>query len=316
MAGLIPSTGEQRSFGRRGFVTVRARGVEEQLLALCGLRRETKSWTALTILLWVDGWPIESNRLKTAVLAEMPGPYELVMDDGAFDRLDELARRKGARTFRRLHVGRIGYRQASEGAYLALLLALGQVDDLDESAEQTIRRVAGLGSKPEVGEATADTESARFAAFVGLFSVHHLRSAVEDATEVDLAAVRPRAHFLLRDLPDLIRAADLYGGRTFSRKNLRGIERVGGLASRARWVAVSFPLVLAYEGIAQRLDTIFEPLIEQVAQARELLRIGDIYQRKHPDQIEALRKVGLRGLEERGLLVPLTPADLADGPSA
>lgn len=73
--GLLPPTDAQVSAGRRGFATVRASGVEEQLLALCDFRSETRSWNLLAILLWVDSWPIAIERLRAAKsrLAS-PGP--------------------------------------------------------------------------------------------------------------------------------------------------------------------------------------------------------------------------------------------------
>ena len=75
MDGLLPPTGEQVSVGRRGFATVRASRVEEQLLALCDFRSETNPWNLLAILLWVDSWPIAIERLRAAEsrLAS-PGP--------------------------------------------------------------------------------------------------------------------------------------------------------------------------------------------------------------------------------------------------
>jgi hypothetical protein len=52
-----------------------------------------------------------------------------------------------------------------------------------------------------------------------------------------------------------------------------------------------------------------DPFQEVAESVREHRRAGEIYLRKHPEQARLIRKIGLRGLDERGLLVPLDPSD-------
>lgn len=316
--GLLPPTGEQVSAGRRqGFATVRTPGVEEQLLALCDVRRETKSWNRLAILLWVDGWPITIERLKTAVLAEMPGRIDVSgPSDKVFDQVDELARRRGPGLFRQLSLGRIGPRVAAEATYLALLQGFGRLGELDETGERTVRRAAGLtrsssSDADDPAPEPAGPASRSFGEFLGLFPVAHLHAVVEGASGVVILAARPRARLLLRDLPDLVRASELVGGRPTAR-SLGGVGTLGRLLPRVPGLAVAVPIILAEAGLADRFDAALDPLRKLADSVREPTRAGEIYLRKHPEQAGLIRKIGLQGLDERGLLVPLDPLDMAE----
>jgi hypothetical protein len=317
--GLLPPTGEQVSAGRRGFATVRASGVEEQLLALCDLRKETKSWNRLAILLWVDSWPITIKRLRAAVLAEMPRQIDVSRpSDKVFDQVDKLARRRGPGLARQLSLGRIGPGVAAEATYLALLQALGTLGELDEIGERTVRRAAGL-SRIESSHAAdpvrepAGPASPSFGEFIGLFPVARLHAAVEGASEAVILAARKTARLLLRDLPDLVRAGELFGGRAAGR-SLGGVGTLGRLLPRVPGLAVAVPIILAEAGLADRFDAALDPLRELADPAREARRAGETYLRKHPEQVRLILMIGLKGLDDRGLLIPLDPLDMAETP--
>jgi hypothetical protein len=317
MDGLLPPTGEQVSVGRRGFATVRASRVEEQLLALCDFRSETKSWNRLAILLWVGGWPITIERLKAAVLAEMPGRIDVPRDnDKVFDQVDELARRRGPGLVRQLSLGRIGPRVAAEATYLALLQGLGRLGELDETGELAVRRAAGLtrsssSDADDPAPGPAGPASRSFGEFLGLFPVARLHAVVEGASGALFLAARPRSRLLLRDLPDLVRASELFGGRASARR-LGGVGTLGRLLHRVPGLAVAVPIILAEAGLADRFDAALDPLRELADSVREPRRAGEIYLRKHPEQARLIRKIGLQGLDERGLLVPLDPSEMPE----
>jgi len=316
--GLLPPTGEQVSAGgRRGFATVRTSGVEEQLLALCDLRRDTKSWNRLAILLWVDGWPVTIERLKAAVLAEMPGQFDVSRgNDRLFDRLDELAQRRGPSLAKELSLGRLGPGVAADATYIALLQGLGRLDELDETGELAIRRAAGLSRSASIQAdaptpESADPSAPSFGEFFGQFSVVRLRAVVEGASGAVILEARPRARIVLRDLPALVRTGELLGGRAAAR-SLDGLDTLGRLLPRVPGLAVAIPLILAEVGLVDGLDAALDPFRELAASVREHRRAGEIYLRRHPEQARLIRQIGLRGLDERGLLVPLDPSDLAE----
>ena len=314
-AGLLPATSWQVSVGRRGFASARRPGVGEQLLALCRLRRETKSWNRLAIGLWIEGWSISIERLKAALLAELPASLDNPrFNDKRLDQLDGIARRRGPASLRQMGLGRVRSTTAAEAAYVAVLIAYGARDAVDETSAEAIRRAAGLAragvDQPEQSDLDpAGPTLPPFGEFLGQFSVGRVRASVQNASGGALRAARPRARFLVRELPDLVRVADLYGGRAAG--DLGGLGVLGRLTPRMPWLAVVVPIVLAEAGFAERFDAIAASTGDALASAPELLRVGEIYRRNHADQLGLIRKIGLSGLAERGLLVPLTLAELA-----
>ena len=146
MDGLLPPTGEQRSAGRHGFETIRLAGAEAQLLALCRLRAQTKSRDRLAILLWLDSWPIGTDRLRRAILKEIGDPTRVTLNtsgDETLDRMDEYARRHGPAFSRRAGLGHVGPEAAANGTMAALGVTFG-VAEWDEEAAQAIEHIAGL----------------------------------------------------------------------------------------------------------------------------------------------------------------------------
>jgi hypothetical protein len=77
-------------------------------------------------------------------------------------------------------------------------------------------------------------------------------------------------------------------------------------------LAVAVPIILAEAGLADRFDAALDPLRELADSVREPRRAGKIYLRKHPEQARLIRKIGLQGLDERGLLVPLDPSEMPE----
>lgn len=256
MDGLVPPTSRQVSVGRRGFTSVREPGVEEQLLALCHLRRETKSWDRLAILLWLDGWPVAADRLKSALLAELPvAPEKRRWTEKELDQLGVIADRRGPSLAQRLGIGRIGRRVAADGLYLLVSIALGTVRGVDEDAARTIERVAGMDPRARtdtidgVGPWLTGSAAAGLDGFARAFSISRVQDLVEEATDADLAAARERARFLARDFPVMVRVLELTRGRNFA-----GLRLVGRLVSRMPHLAVAMALYAEGARLADGLD--------------------------------------------------------------
>jgi hypothetical protein len=293
MDGLLPATAEQHSIGRHGFETVRRPGVEDQLLALCRLRAQTKSWDRLATLLWFDRWPIAADRLRRAVLADLPDPATLRLNptsDGGLDRLDEYARKLGPRFARRSGLGRVGPAAAANG-YMAGLAAFVGGPPLDEEGAQAVESLAGLSrAREDTFEGAAPWLDGPAHPGVELPDAAGLRELVGRASEADLEAARPRARFLAIELPQLARAMELGFGN-----NAAGL----GFLSRGSVtpeVTVALALHFASIGLGQQIDSLVGSLSDIAAQLRHLMPGVEAYLADHPEQRKAIRKVGLKAL--------------------
>jgi hypothetical protein len=308
MNGLLPPTAEQRSVGRHGFETVRRPGLEDQLLALCRLRAQTKSWNRLAILLWLDGWQIATDRLRRALQDELPDPARLGLNprtEKGLDRLDEYARRFGPAFARRAGLGRVGPTIAANAAMAGIVAALGG-EPYDEEDAVSIERVTGLtrGRTDTVGDA-GPWLSGPAAPTVDLTDfARRIRRLVQNTTESELSAARPRARMLAVDLPQIARALELAYGRNFAG---HGLFARGHVTPE---MAVGCSLLFARVGMGRQLDALAASLSVASAQSAGMLPGLEAYAARHPEQRRTLHKIGLQGLLERGELVPFEPAEL------
>jgi len=312
VAGLLPPTADQQSAGRRGFQTVRRPGVKDQLLALCAARQRTKSWDRIRTVLWLDGWAIESNSVKRSVLATVNGPRVSVSSEKDLDALDAFARGPGQRATRRLGVGRLRAAHAAEGVYSALSLACGLQQSLDPESAAAIERVVGVhersrkdalaGSSPWL----EDPPEVALRGLARLFSIQRVRQSVEIATPDDLAQSRHRARFFALDLPDVIHANELCYGRNFAGLHL--LNQIG----RARpELGVALALHVTRIGWGDRVDELAALAAQHEHSRRGLILLGDYYLQRHPEHRHIVRESGIAGLNEAGLLVPLTANEVA-----
>jgi hypothetical protein len=316
MDGLLPPTAEQRSVGRHGFETVRLPGSENQLLALCRLRAQTKSWDRLAILLWLDNWQISNDRLRRAMLEELGDPRELELDpasDAGLDKLDEYAKRRGPAFARRAGLGHVGPAAAADGVMAALSVTFGGTP-WDEEAAQAMERLAGLNrARTDVigdagpwldGPAAPPIDLSGFA-----FKAPEL---VRRATQAELDAARPRARVLVVDMPLVIHAAELGLGI-----NIAGLGLLAGPhVTPAMAVAVS--LVFGDLGLGDQLDAMAETWSGLALQVAAAMPLVEAYIARHPEQRRAIRTGGLQGLIDRGEVVAFEPNELEAllGPTA
>ncbi len=306
---LLPRTAEQRSIGRHGFETIRRSGVEDQLLALCRLREQTKSWDRLAILLWLDGWPITTDRLRRALLDELPDPARLGVSprtEKGLDRLDKYARRFGPAFARRAGLGRVGPATAANAAMAGIVAALGG-EPYDEEGAVSIERTAGLtrGRTDTLGDA-GPWLSGPAAPTVDLTDfAREIRRLVQNATESELARARPRGRMLAVELPQFARTLELAYGRNFAG---HGLFARGHVTPE---MAFGCALLFATVGLAYQLDALAAQLPAVTAQIAPVLSLAGAYVAKHPAQRLTIRKVGLQGLIDRGEFLPFEPGELA-----
>lgn len=308
MDGLLPPTADQHSVGRHGFESVRRPGVEDQLLALCRLRAQTKSWDRLAILLWLDRWEITTDRIRRAVLCELPDPAMLKLNpagERGLDRLDRYAQKLGPAFARRAGLGHVGPEAAASGYFDALVAALGG-EPLEEETAQAVEPLAGLSrARTDTLDESGPWLDGSADPGIELPDAARLRKLVSRASEAELEAAQRRARFLAIDLPLLARAAELQHG-----------HNALGLGWLARGliipdIAVALALHFATIGLAYRMDAMADTWFPVAAQVAERMPIVEAYLARHPEQRAAIRRVGLEGLSERGELIPMEPEELA-----
>jgi hypothetical protein len=310
MDGLLPHAA-QRSRGRRGFVTVPDAGVDSQLVALCAFRRLTKSWDRLAIHLWVDGWRIEPERLRRAVLRGLPTidrPRRWTVR-----RQDDLGSTANALAHglaRSLDLGTTDA-ETADGLEVLLRVAFGVDRSVDGDAARRLRRVSG-----EALRASEDTidgagpwlaeppPAAGLRLMVSLFADERLRALVADASDAELLAVRDRARLLLHDLPEHIRWIELVCGH--NKLGLHGVL----LARRLPAAAVVLALHFTACGLGKAIDLHLQSLDAQRSERQRGIKILEAYRQLRPQHGLVMRASGMQGLVERGLLDPLTTAEL------
>jgi hypothetical protein len=306
--GLLPPTAEQHSAGRHGFETVRLPGAEDQLIDLCRLRAQTKSWDRLAILLWLDSWQITSDRLRRAVLKELGDPSKLDLDpasDAGLDKLDEYAKRRGPAFARRAGLGHVGPAAAADGAMAALGVTFGGIP-WDEAAAQAMEPLAGLtrARTDAIGDAAPWLRD-RPSPPIDL-SGFALRAPelVRLATQAELDTARPRARVIAVDMPLVAHAAELGLGL-----NIAGLGLLaGGHVTPAMAVAVA--LVFGDLGMGDQLDAMVGTWSALASQVAPMLPLVEAYVAKHPEQRVAIRREGLQALMDRGECIPFEPGEL------
>jgi hypothetical protein len=260
MDGLIPSTATQISVGRAGFVTAKDARAEEQLLAVCRLREKTKSWDRLAVLLWLDDWAIEPERVRRAILSWLPpAPPWQRLDDTDLDRLDAIARRRGPPLARRLGIARLGRHRAAEGVFVLLSQLLDRGHPLDDSGVQAIESV--MGDAPDSRAQSFGAFSAKLLApLFKRLPFAEWRTIVEQATSPDIDQSRPWAQLFWRDLPAAAEAVRLaHGQPVFGVLTLRAI-----LEMEPR-LAPATALYFASTGYGDAMDELVRTAAESVA---------------------------------------------------
>ncbi len=295
-AGLLPPTGDQVSHGRHGFITERRSGVTNQLLALCRWRKQTKSWARLALLLWADGWPIDVERVRAAVLDWFPQPLPTDPTDERLDEWSRMAARLAPKFSAWLGLGRVAPGVA-DGLYQGILVMAGQGEEtLDEEGATAIETAAGMRPRARtdrLGDLGPWLDGPALDGFSVMpkFTHERLRSLVASASSADMAAARPRVRFLLIELPGFVRALELLMGRNFL-----GVGAIPRLIVRAPEISLPIALFFAADApeLATELDKLYAAFPEvRVGPAVEWL---ERYVAEHPQKAAAIRQAGLQGL--------------------
>jgi hypothetical protein len=305
-AGLLPATSRRQAAGRRGFPATRS-NVTPQLLDLCRHRRDTKSWNALRVLLWKDGWHIFEDDLRATMLAWLPASID-PDSESALDALDGHAQDITSGWLRRFRPGRIGpYADASVSA--ALSIAHGVLEPLDEETSRSIERVIGTSSGRMYhlpGFAPWLAGSSRFALnlLASAITPTKLRHTIKSATRSDFEAARPLLHFLVHDLPLFARMVELMEGRQAAGLRLFTVV-TPGMAPGLLLIALALG---AWPPAARRLGGLAGTADKERGEWQALVSFGDLYTKQHPEHVPLIRRRGLRHLIESGIAIPVEGA--------
>jgi hypothetical protein len=290
--------------------------VTAQLLALCQLRRETKSWDRLAILLWLDGYDIPVERVRAAVLAGLPRRQWRRLTEKRLDELDRLARAKGSAVVSRLGIGRVGRHVAGEAMAVVLFVAVGATRKLDDTAAGLVERIGFVPPRARhqaidgVGPFLTEPAVTWLAPWARTFSSVNIRRVVDQATEADFLAARSRAWALVRGLPRAIYCLELLHGR-----NVFGLRLVVRLVPRVPQAGIVVALLAPRLHIARQLDSLEEAVSRDVERRELAIGAAEKYRSKHPEQVALMNAEGVMGLHRRGLIIPLTKDELGFDPS-
>lgn len=307
-ARLLPPTAVRQSLGNRGFASELHPQVVDQLLALCELRKLTRSHEALAVLLWADGWDVPLGIVKEALLSCLP-PARMSRSVRALDHLDRLARRSLPRLMRTMRPGRMGDAALDAAATLAPV-AYGIADPIDDVAGGNLERLGGLdrGRLDAIGSAEpwlAGPPSFAWNVMLRYAPPWRVRSYIEAADAALLDRSRAHARFLIYEIPAFARGLEAGGGRGFG-----GWRFLARLVPRQAAMLGTIAVVLdRYPALFRRFDLLIEG-ISPLAERRDvLLELAAEYARQHPDQSALLRRHGLYGLVTRGLARRLDGVD-------
>lgn len=307
-ARLIPPTSTRRSLGIHGFATELRPRVVEQLLALCALRRLTRSRKALAVLLWADGWDVPIDVLKLALRSPLPS-RRLRCSDRSLDEVDRLASRTLPRLKRMLRPGRIGDAALDAAAALApVVWAL--LDRIDSVSAANLERLMGFhrgrtDSLPGVKPWLSGRPSFAWNAMLRYANPSMVRDYIDGADQETLDRSQAHARFLIYELPEFVRGLEAREGSGFG--GMGFIARLGPQdAALLGCIAV---VVDSFRAMSRRLDSLIEGLGPQAERRDVSLQLASAYTAQHPDQAGLLRRHGLDGLAERGLARPLEGVD-------
>lgn len=290
--GLLPRPRRGANRGRRP-VWLYPPGTERQLVSLMRRRESTKDRDVLRVLLWLDGFPIETSAVRESVsagLSAMVRTLEREVEaeaarrglDPASDReaalssvASTLAARRGPNALPR--PVRVTAAERTDAVELMLrLFAFGETLDTTEEEAATVERVLGVspgrrqrvagGGPWLVGPAKDLLDAAQ------VVSVPRLAETLMDATDAELESARQLVAMLFRFLPLVARMIGAVSGHD----NYAGMEGVGRLDEHPEFVMLLVPMVVGMirAGWQENLDamvTALEPFPALTAEIRRVL---------------------------------------------
>ena len=308
-ARLLPPTAERVSRGSRGFSSELRDGAVAQLIALAKHRRITANRHTLAVLLWLDGWDVPRDLVRSALLSVIPRRTLSDASDEVLDRLDRLAAPIASLLVRRFRPGTRGARVAVDAA-AALIPAVHGAYEADEYAARNLELIAQLDrGRTDRLEGTPAWLTGTARAPWRFMSRHahpsRVRHYIRCLPAEELDRTRRHAGYLAYELPAFARAFEVRFGAGFA-----GLRALAMLTTRHAEIPAAVAVVVdRFPSLSRRLDLLIDGLAPQRQRRDALLAIAQAYASEHPDQRAALRRYGLDGLLERGQLRRLSGHD-------
>ena len=257
-------------------------GTERQLVALLRWRQHTKDSDLLTVLLWLDGFPIPDAVVREALLRglhAMTWTIEREIDQRArrlgVDPADRSARDRAISELAHTAAGKRGNApvprrsrvRASDRAHAVSLMirlfGLGEKIETTAQDAALVERVLGLapngrrrtidGAGPWLTGPAEDLFSA-----AEITAIPNLPAAVADASEAELATARQIVTTLFRFLPLMVRMT----GAMFGDENYTGLAGLSQLDQHPEAVIYLVPMVIGMlkAGWAENLEAVTSAL--------------------------------------------------------
>jgi hypothetical protein len=212
--GLLPRPERQRGTRARWLYPV---GTERQLERLLHWRRRTRSHDQILLALWLEGFPIDPERVRGALASFVSGWEKMIATETAGSGsgeeaalVDSLARRvarmRGTAAFPRTARMRLGEREAACGYMLATMLDLEEEIARRKSDLVHLERMLGIRSGRDGGLSAQLGLREPGGAAMRLPTPTEVRTAIEEASAMELEVVRRVVSVLLFWLPPLLPA--------------------------------------------------------------------------------------------------------------
>lgn len=271
-------------------------GTERQLVALLRWRQHTKDPDLLTILLWLDSYPIPDAAVRAALLRGLHAMTRIIereIDQRAqrlgLDPADGSARSRAISELAHAAAAKRGTTpvprhsrvRANDRAHAASLMirlfGLGEKIETTTQDAELVERVLGLapngrrrtidGTGPWLTGPAEDLFTA-----AEITAIPNLATAVTGASEAELATARQIVSILFRHLPLMVRMT----GTMFGDENYTGLAGLSHLDQHPEAVIYLVPIVIGMlrAGWAEKLKSVtsaLRPFPKLAAQAQRIL---------------------------------------------
>lgn len=230
------------------------RGAMDDFLAWCRLRRHLTLLHPLRTLLWMEGCAIPTSDLRTSLASWLPPAPAIELTEEQRDLLSSMALRRAKEA--RRHLGPYGLSEmdAADATEHVVLRAIGDDPEVGPELRAILAKAMGLerASSDSLGGVrpwySGDSSPEQLLAG---FSFAEMRALVESASDDDLEWARPRARFLVWDLPEFVRLVEMHAGKGFA-----GLHAAAQLGPASAPLGVIVALRARSFGVGDNIDLI------------------------------------------------------------
>lgn len=230
------------------------RGAMDDFLSWCRLRKHTTLLHPLRTLLWMEGCSISPSDLRTSLVSWLPSAQAIELTEVQRDELSSMALRHAKEA--RRHLGPYGLTEmdAADATEHVVLRAIGDDPEVGPELRAVLAKAMGLerassdtlGGVPPWYSGDSSPEQ-----LLAGFSIAEMRGLVDSASDDDLEWTRPRARFLVWDLPEFVQLLEAHAGKGFA-----GLHAAAQLGPTSAPLGVIVALRARSLGIGDNIDLI------------------------------------------------------------